>query len=57
MEIKKILIPTDFSELSLYAIDYAVSIANIHGSNVHLFHVIEELLTMAVPGDFYLNTE
>lgn len=57
MEIKKILIPTDFSELSLYAFDYAVSIAKKHGSNIHLFHVIEELLTMAVPGDFYLNTE
>ncbi len=57
MEIKKILIPTDFSDLSLYAIDYAVNIANIQGSNIHLFHVIEELLTMAVPGDFYLNTE
>lgn len=57
MEIKKILIPTDFSELSLYAVDYAVSIAKIHNSDIHLFHVIEELLTMAVPGDFYLNTE
>lgn len=57
MEIKKILIPTDFSELSLYAVDYAAAIAKIHGSDIHLFHVIEELLTMAVPGDFYLNTE
>ncbi len=57
MEIKKILIPTDFSELSFYAVDYAIAIAKIHGSEIHLFHVIEELLTMAVPGDFYLNTE
>lgn len=57
MEIKKILIPTDFSDLSLYAVDYAASIAKIHGAEIHLFHVIEELLTMAVPGDFYLNTE
>lgn len=57
MEIKKILIPIDFSELSFYAIDYASEIAKIHHSELHLFHVIEELLTMAVPGDFYLNTE
>lgn len=55
--IKKILVPVDFSDLSGYAIEYAIEIAKIHNSKILLVHAIEDLLNFAVPGDFVLSTE
>jgi len=39
-EIKKILCPTDFSEASKRALDYAVSIAQVFGAEIDLIYVI-----------------
>jgi len=39
-EIKKILCPTDFSEASKRAIDYAVSIAQTFGAEIYFIYVI-----------------
>lgn len=39
--VNKILVPLDFSESSIDALDYAVHIAEIFGSELHLLHVVE----------------
>ena len=41
-KIKNILLPTDFSNLSLTAASYAIDLASQYGAKVHLLHVIEK---------------
>lgn len=41
--IKKILVPIDFSENAMIALDYASSIAKLSGAQIILVHVIESL--------------
>jgi len=43
MEIRRILVPTDFSAPSKQAIAYAFKLAQTLGATLVLFHVIEEL--------------
>ena len=38
---KKILVPTDFSEQATYALDLAVQIAKKNNGEVHVLHVLE----------------
>jgi len=40
--IKNILLPTDFSNLSLTAANYAVDIAKQYGAKIHLLNVLEK---------------
>ena len=40
--IRNILLPTDFSEPSARAVEYAASLAKSLGASVHLVHVLEE---------------
>jgi len=49
MEFKKILVTTDFSEFSLYAVPYAVEMARRFSSELVLGHVIEPIIG---PADF-----
>ncbi|WP_417383999.1 universal stress protein [Gimesia sp.] len=42
IDIKNILIPTDFSETSQAATQYAVELAKKFGAQLHLLHVIED---------------
>ena len=49
MEFKKILITTDFSDYSFYAIPYAVELAEKFKARLTLMHVIEPIIT---PADF-----
>ena len=42
INLKSILLPTDFSEPSLQATKYAVAMARQFGSTLHLLHVIED---------------
>src|SRR6516164_4967699 len=42
IKIETILVPLDFSELSLEALRYATAIAKKFGASVHLVHVAEE---------------
>lgn len=44
---KELVVPTDFSEYSLQAIDYGVEIAKNFGSHVSLVYVVEPLLQAA----------
>jgi len=41
ISVKRILVPTDFSEISLEALDYAAMIANVAGAEIMLLHVFE----------------
>jgi universal stress protein A len=41
-KIKNILLPTDFSKLSLTAADYALDIAEQYNAKIHLLHVLEK---------------
>ncbi|MBM4140349.1 MAG: universal stress protein [Nitrospira sp.] len=43
MEIKKILFPTDFSEGSSHALQYAIDMAKRYGSKLYLIHVIYDI--------------
>lgn len=42
IEFKKILHPTDFSDLSLHALDYARKLCETFGAQLHCLHVIDE---------------
>ncbi len=42
IEIKRVLFPTDFSELSLHVLAYARSFAESYGAELHLIHVVDE---------------
>ncbi|MCD6124391.1 universal stress protein [bacterium] len=44
VNIKKILIPTDFSENSKIALPFAVDLARKYGAELHILHVFDEQL-------------
>lgn len=50
LEIREILIPTDFSKSSRMAVDYGIQIALKFSSKIHLLNVIQPLPPLA--GDF-----
>ena len=60
ISLKKILMPTDFSEFSEAAKDYACSFVEKFGAELHLLHVLQDLVAMAPepgmafppPGDY-----
>ncbi len=41
MEIRHILAPTDFSESSIQALEYAMGLAQVYGAKLTLLHVVE----------------
>lgn len=49
-ELKRILVPIDFTTASLVALEYAASLAAPFGSTVHLLHVLEPHGVIAAPG-------
>lgn len=49
MEVKKILVTTDFSDYSRVAFPYAVDLARKYSSEIIIFHVIEPIIA---PADF-----
>ncbi|MGH8637758.1 MAG: universal stress protein [Burkholderiales bacterium] len=52
--IARILLPTDFSQSSEWAIEYASSLAASLGARVHLIHVIEDQFSHPGPYEFYV---
>jgi len=60
ISLKKILLPTDFSEYSDAAREYACSFVEKFGAELHLLHVLQDLVAMAPepgmafppPGDY-----
>ncbi len=65
ISLKKILLPTDFSEYSEAARDYACSFVEKFGAELHLLHVLQDLVAMAPepgmsfppPGDYVQELE
>lgn len=51
MEIKNILVPTDFSEEANKALNYAVEVAKITGAAITLHHVIDTPVAQEAHGD------
>ncbi|HEY6952252.1 MAG TPA: universal stress protein [Bacteroidota bacterium] len=47
-EFKKILVPTDYSELSLTAMDYAVSFSRMFGAQLFLLHTLDTIPVLAL---------
>jgi len=47
IEIQKILIPTDFSENSRYALKYAVALAQSFKAKLYVLHVFEHAIVAA----------
>ncbi|MCU0452934.1 MAG: universal stress protein [Bacteroidetes bacterium] len=45
--IRTILVPTDFSDLSLEGIRYAMSLAELYGADLHLLHVVDDAPVLA----------
>jgi len=44
MKITKVLFPADFSEGSLYAFPYAIDMVKTHNAELHLVHVIYDVI-------------
>ena len=47
--IKNILVPTDLSNLSLVAMDYAISLAMMYKAKIYMLHVIDHDPVLAFP--------
>ena len=53
-QIKRILMPTDFSNTSDLAVGYAIDMARHYGASIHLVHVVEDMRFMNVyPDGFF----
>ena len=48
--IKRLLSPTDFSDASKHALEYAVDLAKSYGAELHIVHVIEPVM---YPADMF----
>ena len=58
--IKKILVPTDFSDLSVEAVRYAMSLSEMYGAALLLLHIVDDapvlaLHTMELTSDFVID--
>jgi nucleotide-binding universal stress UspA family protein len=51
--LKKVLVPTDFGPASESALRYAQALARGFGAELHVLHVVENLLTRAIDGYGY----
>ena len=53
-QIKRILVPTDFSNTSDLAVGYAIDMAGRYSASIHLVHVMEDMYFMnAYPDGFF----
>ena len=43
IDLKRILVPTDFSKFSQVALDYAAALAERFAAEIHLLHVVQDL--------------
>lgn len=53
----RILVPTDFSEGSRHALEYAVALAARLGASLHVLHVREDPVVTALWAEGYVDTE
>jgi nucleotide-binding universal stress UspA family protein len=52
--LKRILVPTDFSETSDAALNYGRALARTFGSSLHVLHVAENIFSRAFAGEGYV---
>jgi len=65
IELNKIVVPTDFSDYAKHAVPYACTLADRFGSELHLLHVLQDLVTFVPepglafppPGDYLEELE
>jgi len=55
-EFKKILVPTDYSDLSLAAVEYALSFSRVVGASLYLLHALDTIPVLVLE-DVDLTTE
>jgi nucleotide-binding universal stress UspA family protein len=55
LSISRILVPTDFSEPSDEALEYAKGLATCLGSSIHVLHVLEDLAAHAWTTEVYVS--
>ena len=55
LSISRILVPTDFSEPSDEALEYAKGLASCLGSSIHVLHVLEDLAAHAWTTEVYVS--
>ncbi len=51
---KRILVPTDFSDASTRALEYAKSLASVYGASLDLLSVVPEPFVLPDPSTFYV---
>jgi len=60
IDLKKVLVPTDFSEHGRHALTYGIELAGKFGAELHLVHILQDLVAMVpepgmafpMPGDY-----
>jgi nucleotide-binding universal stress UspA family protein len=52
--LRRILVPTDFSETSAAAVKYAVALADAFGAELHLLHVMERPIELQMAAEIAL---
>lgn len=58
IELKRVCVPTDFSEESEYALRYAATLAERFGAELHILHVLQDVVpTIPEPGLAILPTD
>lgn len=54
IELKKILVPTDFGEAADAALNYARALARNFGASIDMLHVVEDVSTRLLAGEMYV---
>lgn len=57
IEFKNILFPTDFSDFSSYAANFALSFASGYGAKLHVLHVVETPIVVGELIPFHVSME
>lgn len=55
IQLQRILAPTDFSENSKAALDYALSLAKLFDAELHLIHVVQDMVLTNLNGTAFLQ--
>jgi nucleotide-binding universal stress UspA family protein len=56
LELKNVLVATDFSEVADEALRYGRTLARQFGATLHVLHVAQSLMANAVSGETYVNS-
>jgi nucleotide-binding universal stress UspA family protein len=54
IDLKRILLPTDFSENSEVALKYALAFAEMTGASIHVLHVLQTAPATGWPAEIYV---